>query len=67
MTGAGFGGCAVALIRADAAEDFVRRTSAAYQQATGLVPAAYVCQATSGAEVVEDEGTRPGPAPLPCS
>ncbi len=52
MTGAGFGGCAVALIRAEAGEDFVRRTSAAYQQATGLAPAAYVCQATNGAEVM---------------
>ena len=52
MTGAGFGGCAVALIRADAGEDFVRRTSAAYQESTGLTPAAYVCQATNGAEVV---------------
>jgi galactokinase len=52
MTGAGFGGCAVALIRADAAQDFVGRTSAAYQQATGLTPAAYVCKATNGAEVV---------------
>ncbi len=54
MTGAGFGGCAVALIRADAGEDFVRRTSEAYRQATGLAPAAYVCQATNGAEVVMD-------------
>jgi galactokinase len=52
MTGAGFGGCAVALIRADAAEDFVRRTSTAYQQRIGLKPAVYVCQATNGAEVV---------------
>ncbi len=52
MTGAGFGGCAVALIRADAGEDFVRRTSAAYQESTGLTPAAYICQATNGAEVV---------------
>jgi len=52
MTGAGFGGCAVALIRADAGDDFVRRTSAAYQESTGLTPAAYVCQATNGAEVM---------------
>ena len=52
MTGAGFGGCAVALIRADAADDFVQRTSAAYQQRTGHTPAVYVCQATNGAEVV---------------
>ena len=52
MTGAGFGGCAMALIRADAAEDFVQRTSTAYQRRTGHTPAVYVCHATSGAEVV---------------
>jgi len=51
MTGAGFGGCAMALIRADAAADFVARTAAAYQQKTGHKPAVYVCQATNGAEV----------------
>jgi galactokinase len=52
MTGAGFGGCAMALIRAEAADDFVARTAAAYQQKTGHKPAVYVCQATNGAEVV---------------
>jgi galactokinase len=52
MTGAGFGGCAMALIRQDAAEDFVARTAAAYEQKTGHKPAIYVCQATNGAEVV---------------
>lgn len=50
MTGAGFGGCAVALIRADAADDFVRRTADAYQKRTGHTPTVYVCQATNGAE-----------------
>jgi galactokinase len=52
MTGAGFGGCAIALIRAEAADDFVARTAAAYQQKTGHKPAVYVCQATNGAEVI---------------
>jgi galactokinase len=52
MTGAGFGGCAVALIRAEVAEDFVARTAAAYQQTTGNTPAVYVCRATNGAEVM---------------
>ena len=53
MTGAGFGGCAVALIDAEAAESFVRSTAAAYQEKTGHSPALYVCQATNGAEIVE--------------
>ena len=52
MTGAGFGGCAVALIRAESAEDFVGRTASAYRQGTGHVPAAYVCQATNGADAI---------------
>ena len=52
MTGAGFGGCAMALIRAEAAGDFVAYTAASYLIATGHKPAIYVCQATNGAEVV---------------
>jgi galactokinase len=52
MTGAGFGGCAVALIEARAADDFVAATSAKYQAQTGHAPAVYVCQATNGAEVM---------------
>ncbi len=53
MTGAGFGGCAVAIIDADAADDFTEKTSAAYQAKTGRTPAIYVCQATDGADVVD--------------
>ena len=52
MTGAGFGGCAMALIRADAARDFVAKTAAAYEKKTGHKPAVYLCRATNGAEVV---------------
>ena len=52
MTGAGFGGCAVALVKADAADDFVSSTSAAYKARTGHDPAVYVCRATDGAAVV---------------
>jgi galactokinase len=53
MTGAGFGGCAVAVIEAGAADDFARGTAAAYQEKTGHRPAVYVCRATNGAEIVE--------------
>jgi len=52
MTGAGFGGCAVALIRTEAAEDFAARTTAAYRQRTGHTPAMYVCRPTNGAETL---------------
>ena len=53
MTGAGFGGCAVALVRADAARDFVHGVSTDYHAATGRTPSIYVCRATNGAEVIE--------------
>ena len=52
MTGAGFGGCAVALVRSELADDFVSTTSSAYQARTGNTPVVYVCRATNGAEVV---------------
>ena len=51
MTGAGFGGCAVAVIDAQAAKDFAARVAADYEAKTGHTPAVYVCQATNGAEV----------------
>jgi galactokinase len=52
MTGAGFGGCAVALVAADQAEAFVKQATADYAKATKLDPHVYVCRATAGAEVV---------------
>ncbi|HZV06974.1 MAG TPA: galactokinase [Gemmataceae bacterium] len=52
MTGAGFGGCAVALIHTEQAESFTRSTAASYESATGIKPVLYVCTATEGAEVV---------------
>jgi galactokinase len=51
MTGAGFGGCAVALVRRDAVTSFVQATAARYEQETGLVPSVYVCAAADGASV----------------
>jgi galactokinase len=52
MTGAGFGGCAVAIVRVEAADDFVAATSAAYEARTSHKPAVYVCSATDGAAVL---------------
>ena len=52
MTGAGFGGCAVALVEADGAEDFVERVRKCYIAATGNQPALYVTRASQGAETV---------------
>lgn len=49
MTGAGFGGCTVNLVRAEAVEGFVQQVSERYAKATGLHPDVYVCQAAAGA------------------
>ncbi|MBZ0285626.1 MAG: galactokinase [Anaerolineae bacterium] len=52
MTGGGFAGCAVALVKEVAAEVFAARVAASYTLATGLTPNVYVCQASEGAAVV---------------
>ncbi len=52
MTGAGFGGCAVALVRQEAAAEFVKTVERDYAAATKLNPSVYVCRASNGAEVV---------------
>ncbi|GAB4581647.1 MAG: galactokinase [Anaerolineales bacterium] len=53
MTGAGFGGCAVALVRQETAERFSEQVTASYEGQTGLKPNIYVCSAENGAEVVK--------------
>jgi galactokinase len=53
MTGAGFGGCAVALVAPERSEAFVQSIGEKYQQATGNTPHIYVCHAADGASVLE--------------
>ncbi len=52
MTGAGFGGCAVALVRGDTAVTFAQTTTRQYQQKTNLKPNIYICQAAAGVEII---------------
>jgi galactokinase len=52
MTGAGFGGCAVALVESTAVDRFVDTVAPKYQDQTGNVPQVYVCNAAPGANVV---------------
>jgi galactokinase len=52
MTGAGFGGCTVNLVRADAADAFAEAVSRGYQEALGLKAEIYVCEASDGALAV---------------
>jgi galactokinase len=51
MTGAGFGGCTVNLVHADAAEAFALAVAKGYQEALGLKAEVYICQASDGALV----------------
>jgi galactokinase len=49
LTGAGFGGCAVALMDAGAVAAAIGAVSAAYRARTGLIPALYPTRAAAGA------------------
>ena len=51
MTGAGFGGCAVALVQHENAAAFARAVADEYSRNIGLRPAVYVCSASQGASI----------------
>ncbi|HPU07915.1 MAG TPA: galactokinase [Thermogutta sp.] len=52
MTGAGFGGCAVALVEAETAETFAQNVAEQYRQKTKHEPAVYISRASDGADIV---------------
>jgi len=54
MTGAGFGGCAVALVEEKKAEAFAQAVTAAYRQRSGLEASVYVCKASEGASLEQE-------------
>jgi galactokinase len=53
MTGGGFGGCTVNLVKTEAIDEFQRTVARGYEQATGLVPEIYICSAANGVAEVE--------------
>jgi galactokinase len=57
MTGAGFGGCAVALVAAHRLEGFSRDVARRYTQLSGLTPRIYPCRASAGAELIGEPAT----------
>ena len=64
MTGAGFGGCTVNLVRADAAEAFADFVGPRYTEATGLDPRFFVVRPDAGArEITEPAELDDNPAP----
>ena len=49
MTGGGFGGCTVSLMRPEAAPGFGERIAAAYSGRFGIQPRIYTCKPSAGA------------------
>jgi galactokinase len=52
MTGGGFGGCTINLVREENMKVFRERVAEGYEQATKLKPEIYICSAANGAEEV---------------
>lgn len=53
MTGAGFGGCAVCLVKADAATHLTRRIGWLYEYKTGIQPEIFSTRPAGGARLLE--------------
>ncbi len=49
MTGGGFGGCTINLVKSESVEEFKHVVAEDYEKATGLSPEIYVCSAVDGA------------------
>ncbi|HVF91444.1 MAG TPA: galactokinase [Blastocatellia bacterium] len=52
MTGGGFGGCTINLVRSENVSDFKREVANGYEEATKIAPEIYICAAASGAHRV---------------
>jgi galactokinase len=52
MTGGGFGGSTVSLVRNDAVDHFIRQVGKNYKEKTGLTPAFYVAEIGDGGEKI---------------
>ena len=59
MTGGGFGGCTVNMMRADAVTRFLAEIVPAYQSRFGVVPQTYPCRPSAGACEIKFENIPP--------
>ena len=53
MTGAGFGGCAIALVRKDAVEAFQKNVGQNYEEVVGYAPSFYIAEIAGGSRVLD--------------
>ncbi|WP_049553398.1 galactokinase [Streptococcus sanguinis] len=53
MTGAGFGGCAIALVGKDAVESFKENIGRKYQEVVGYAPSFYIAEVAGGSRVLD--------------
>ena len=60
MTGGGFGGCTVTMLRPDALPAFGQEIARAYQEKFSVTPALYPCRPSEGAGEIENLETIPG-------
>ena len=58
LTGAGFGGCVVALAQRNHADDVLAKTTLRYRDATGIEPTGFVARAVDGRADSTDAPTR---------
>ena len=54
MTGAGFGGCAVALVQTDMGDEVAAAVAQQYEAETDLEPQIYICKASAGTSTVKN-------------
>jgi galactokinase len=53
MTGGGFGGCCVALVKADAVENISKEIAAAYKTKTGIEATIFSSRPAAGAMIIK--------------
>ena len=53
MTGAGFGGCAIALVNKDKVEDFKKAVGQRYEEVVGYAPSFYIAEVAGGSRVLD--------------